>query len=453
MGMAFDTTHLILAVLTGVAGIAAVWSLRRLAAETARRIAVESRAQKAETELAVLAARLEERQRGAEAEKRALSETQNELQRTFSALAADALRRNEQSFLLLASETFEKRLAQADGGLKVLVEPIQEAFGQFRSKVEELEKTRIEDRSTLSEQIRQVGEALVSTQATTQKLVHALRASPQTRGRWGEEQLRNIMELAGLSRFADFTEQTSVKGEDGSLRPDVVVRLPGGRSIVIDSKVALDAYLEAVSCADETQREALLVRHARQLRDHMLSLSSKEYQRHVPETVDFVVMFISGENFFAAAAERDPKILQDALERRVMIVTPVTLTALLKAVALGWRQEESARNARKAADLGRELHERIVKLVDHVAKLGGKLDDAVRHYNDFVGSLETRVLASARRFEDLEVSEAGATIPVPDQIEKTTRLPKPVDPARLGSPRKASARAQIKPPDNASAGT
>jgi DNA recombination protein RmuC len=437
----------------GIAGVVAVVSLRRLAAETARRIGVESRAQKAETELAVLAARFEERQRSVEAEKRALSETQDELQRTFSALAADALRRNEQSFLLLASETFDKRLAQADGGLKVLVEPIQEAFGQFRSKVEELEKTRIEDRSTLSEQIRQVGEALVFTQATTQKLVHALRASPQTRGRWGEEQLRNIMELSGLSRFADFTEQASVKGEDGSLRPDVVVRLPGGRSIVIDSKVALDAYLEAVSCAEETQREALLVRHARQLRDHMVSLSSKDYQRHVPETVDFVVMFISGENFFAAAAERDPKILQDALERRVMIVTPVTLTALLKAVALGWRQEESTRNARKAADLGRELHERIVKLVDHVAKLGGKLDDAVRHYNDFVGSLETRVLASARRFEDLEVSEAGATIPVPDLIEKTARPAKTVAAARLVSPQKGTARGRLKPPDNAPAET
>jgi DNA recombination protein RmuC len=451
--MAFDSIHLTLAVLMGIAGVVAVVSLRRLAAETARRIGVESRAQKAETELAVLAARFEERQRSVEAEKRALSETQDELQRTFSALAADALRRNEQSFLLLASETFDKRLAQADGGLKVLVEPIQEAFGQFRSKVEELEKTRIEDRSTLSEQIRQVGEALVFTQATTQKLVHALRASPQTRGRWGEEQLRNIMELSGLSRFADFTEQASVKGEDGSLRPDVVVRLPGGRSIVIDSKVALDAYLEAVSCAEETQREALLVRHARQLRDHMVSLSSKDYQRHVPETVDFVVMFISGENFFAAAAERDPKILQDALERRVMIVTPVTLTALLKAVALGWRQEESTRNARKAADLGRELHERIVKLVDHVAKLGGKLDDAVRHYNDFVGSLETRVLASARRFEDLEVSEAGATIPVPDLIEKTARPAKTVAAARLVSPQKGTARGRLKPPDNAPAET
>jgi DNA recombination protein RmuC len=451
--MAFDSIHLTLAVLMGIAGVVAVVSLRRLAAETARRIGVEARAQKAETELAVLAARFEERQRSVEAEKRALSETQDELQRTFSALAADALRRNEQSFLLLASETFDKRLAQADGGLKVLVEPIQEAFGQFRSKVEELEKTRIEDRSTLSEQIRQVGEALVFTQATTQKLVHALRASPQTRGRWGEEQLRNIMELSGLSRFADFTEQASVKGEDGSLRPDVVVRLPGGRSIVIDSKVALDAYLEAVSCAEETQREALLVRHARQLRDHMVSLSSKDYQRHVPETVDFVVMFISGENFFAAAAERDPKILQDALERRVMIVTPVTLTALLKAVALGWRQEESTRNARKAADLGRELHERIVKLVDHVAKLGGKLDDAVRHYNDFVGSLETRVLASARRFEDLEVSEAGATIPVPDLIEKTARPAKTVAAARLVSPQKGTARGRLKPPDNAPAET
>lgn len=435
--MQFDMAHLMLALLAGMAGVLAIWALRRLASEAQARAAAEHRAHKVETEFAALQARFEERQRGVEAEKRALAESQEELQRTFAALASDALRRNEQSFLALANETFEKRLAQADGGLKVLVEPIQEAFGQFRAKVDELEKTRIEDKSTLTEQIRQVGEALVSTQSTTQKLVHALRASPQTRGRWGEEQLRNIMELAGMSKFADFTEQTTVKGEDGALRPDVVVRLPGGRSIVIDSKVALDAYLEAVSAPDDAQRDVLLTRHARQLRDHMMKLASKDYQRHVPETADFVAMFVSGENFFAAAAERDPKILQDALERKVMIVTPVTLTALLKAVALGWRQEESARNARKAADLGRELHERIVKLVEHVLKLGGKLDDTVRHYNDFVGSLESRVLVSARKFEDLEVSEAGATIAVVEPIEKTAKLPKPADIARLDGPKKA----------------
>jgi DNA recombination protein RmuC len=290
--------------------------------------------------------------------------------------------------------------------------------------VDAIQTVQAEDRAGLTEQVRAIAESLKETRDATGRLTLALRASPKTRGRWGEEQLRNILELSGLSAFADFTEQSSHAGEAGVLRPDVVIRLPGERSIVIDSKVALDAYLASVDAPDEAAREALLVKHAGQLKTHVMQLASKAYQAHVPASADFVAMFVPGENFFAAAAERDPDLFQDALARKVVIVTPATLFALAKAVAFGWRQAEAERNAREIAALGKELFKRLADMGEGLDGLGRKIEQTVKAYNGLVGTVEGRVLPHARRFRDLEAAAPERPMEEVPAIELAVRAPK-----------------------------
>lgn len=280
-------------------------------------------------------AKSEERAKAAEESKQALTAMKAEFENAFKALAADALQGTQKQFLNVASEMFEQRKAAQDETLKSILEPVKETFAQFKEKIEVVEKSRIEDKSLLTEQIRAVGETMAQTQAQTGKLVNALRAAPKTRGRWGEETLRNVLELSGMERNVDFLEQKSVNTDEGIRQPDVVVRLPADRCIVIDSKVAMTAYLDAMEAPDEVTREALLTKHAQQIRTHMQQLSRKEYWQHVPTTTDFVAMFVPGENFFAAAVERDPALLQDAMKNKVLLVTPATLMAMLKAVAYG----------------------------------------------------------------------------------------------------------------------
>jgi DNA recombination protein RmuC len=347
-----------------------------------------------------------------------------EVQETFQGLAADALRRDQASFLEVANETLAKQRDGAQAGLKELLTPVQEAFSQFRQKVEQIQTVQAEDRAGLTEQLKTVADQMRETRDVTGRLVTALRASPKTRGRWGEEQLRNILELSGLSAFADFTEQSSHQTETGVLRPDVVIRMPGERSIVIDSKVALDAYLEAVDAPDETAREALLVKHAGQLRTHMSQLASKAYQANVPASADFVAMFVPGENFFVAAAERDPDLFNEALARKVVIVTPATLFALAKAVAFGWRQAEAERNAREIAQLGKELYKRLADMGEGLDGLGKKLDGAVKAYNGLIGTVESRVLPQARRFRELEAGDPDREVQELKPLEIAARAPK-----------------------------
>jgi len=378
-------------------------------------------AQSARETLAALRAGEAARAQAATEREQLLATQRGELERAFAALASDALSRNEQRFLALANETFEKHRTAAQGQVKETVDPVRETFEKLAASVAALDRARHEDRATLSEQMRAVAEQLKLAEGTTGKLVNALRAAPKTRGRWGEETLRNVLQLAGLSQHADFTEQGTVDGEAGKLRPDVTIHLPGERTLVVDSKVALSAYLDAFEATDDQAREVLLKKHAAQLREHVRLLASKKYQEAVPASVDFVVLFVPGENFYAAAAERDPEIFEYALASNVMITTPVTLIALAKAVAYGWRQEEAARNAKLVAELGRELYKRLATFGDKLAQVGRSLGQGVDRYNELVGSLERSVMPQARKLRELGAGDPEREITEVRQIEEFPR--------------------------------
>ncbi len=349
----------------------------------------------------------------------ALIAMKDELQNSFLALAQRALSQNEQSFLALANETFEKHQTAAAGGMKEMVTPVTEQFALLTEKIASLDKSRTEDKSALFEQIRQMSEVTAQQNTATNKLVNALRAAPKARGRWGEETLRNVLELSGLSHHIDFTQQASHDGEGGKLRPDVLINLPGGRCIVVDSKVALSGYLDAIEATDEISRDAFLKKHASEMRTHMKQLASKEYAKAVPSTADFVVMFVPGDNFLSAAFEHDPALFQDACEQRVIIVGPSSLLALAKSISYGWRQEEVAKNAEQIAKLGADIYARLETMAGKMSALGGALDKSVRSYNEMVASTETRVLPAARRFREFGVGDNDIA-PV-EQIETAPR--------------------------------
>jgi DNA recombination protein RmuC len=355
----------------------------------------------------------------------------------FLEIAAKALQASQQSFMALANETFEKHKQAAQGGVKEVLTPAQEALAKLAANVDALEKARLADKSVINEQVRQIVDAVGSTNRTTQNLLTALRASPKMRGRWGEQTLRNVLELAGLAPRVDFVEQFSTTdGEGARLRPDVVINLPGGRCIVVDSKVALSGYLDAMDATDDAARETCLKKHASELRGHMKNLASKDYWKHVPDTADFVVLFVPGENFLAAAAERDPDLFDDAFAAKVIITTPSTMVALAKSVAYGWRQEDSAKNAQNIAVLGRELHSRMAILVDKISKVGESIERSVKSYNELVGSVESRVLPQARKFKELGAGDAGVTVATPPQIETSTRQLAPPEQLELMPPAK-----------------
>jgi len=381
--------------------------------------AARRQAQALAGELRDLRARSEEQARAAERERQAMLDLKRQVEEQFQTLATQALRASEQQFLTLAGETFLRHREAADQGLKGAIDPVKTVLEEFRKKIEEVEQARAADKSAIAEQVRAVGETLAETRNAALKLAHALKASPQVRGRWGEEQLRNVLELAGLSKFADFDEQSAQAG--GALRPDVIVRLPGGRKIVIDAKVALDAYLDAVDAVDEATREGHLQRHARHVRDHMQKLASKDYWRAVGDSVDFVALFIPGENFFAAAVERDHSLLTDGYGRRVLVTSGVTLVALLKAVAYGWCQEQAAEHAQSILKLGTELYERLATMGERLDKVGRALTSSVSAYNDLVGSVERGLLPGARKLRDVPALAPSKSFEPPEAITLDAR--------------------------------
>ena len=345
----------------------------------------------------------------------------------FAALAADALRRNSESFLELAGERFDRHKAGAETALEArrkaieaLVKPLSENLGAFERKIGEIEKAREGAYRAVAEQVRSLAEGQSGLRTETGRLVQALRR-PKTRGRWGEYQLRNVLEMAGMTEHVDFVEEHTVEGEDGRLRPDVIVRLPGGKSVIVDAKTPLEAYLAAVETEDEEKRAQLAADHARQVRAHVRVLASKEYWKALPVTPDFVVMFVPGEAFFAAAIESDPDLFEQAVRERVLICTPTTFIALVKAIAYGWQQQKLAENTQAVADLARDLFERVKTFGEHMERLGKSLRQTVAHYNRGVGSLEGRVLPAARKFEALGVAPAGATIPEAPRVEREPR--------------------------------
>jgi DNA recombination protein RmuC len=371
----------------------------------------------------------------------ALEDQAKAIESQFVALATQALEANRQSFMALANETFERHKQAAQGEVKDVVVPAQEALAKLAGTVDAMEKARLADKSALNEQMRAIGETLRDTQNATGKLANALRQSPKARGRWGEQTLRNVLELSGLSPHADFSEQTTIDADGAKLRPDVTIRLPGGRVILIDSKVAISAYLDAMDATEEVARETLLRKHAQEMRTHVQRLGEKAYQDFVAESADFVAMFVPGENFFAAAAERDPDLFEFAATRKIIIVTPATLVALAKAIAYGWRQEESARNAQKIADLGRELYTRIATMGKHMSDVGDAINRSVSTYNALVASVESRVLPQARKFRDLGAG-SSQELPEAKQIETAPRLPAPPEQLELTPPPQTARRAR-----------
>lgn len=408
------------------APIAAVLLMIGLAAGAGIAWWLRGRELAAERTAAEVAAAL--REQGHAREIAALTETRGEIESKMQALASAALQKNQASFLNLANEVFAKHrdgaaatLEQRQKEIAALLAPINSNLEEYRKGLAEIEKARAAAYGGLSEEVKALVLMQADASAQTRKLVNALQAAPKTRGRWGEHQLHNVMELSGMSPYCDFVAEQSFGGEDGRLRPDVVIRLPGERRIVVDAKTSMAAYLDAVEAADDAAREAHLVLHARQLRTHMRLLAGKQYWDALPCTPDFVAMFIPGENFYAAAIERDPALFEDAIENRVLIVTPTTLIALAKAIAVGWRQEKIAENARHIGALGRDLYRRLATMGSHVAGVGTGLDNAVKRYNELVGSLENRVLPQARKFNELELEGTQEPLAELRQVETQIR--------------------------------
>lgn len=357
-----------------------------------------------------------------------LNEAQSSLSDAFKALSADALKSNNQTFIDLAKITLEKfqegaksDLAARQKAVDELVRPLRESLEKVDGKLGDLEKSRIESYSALNEQMKGLVEThLPMLRSETANLVKALR-QPTVRGRWGEIQLKRVVEMAGMLDHCDFLEQENRTTEDARYRPDLLVRLPGGKSIVVDAKAPVTAYLEAAESDDEAIQKARLADHARHVRIHMQSLGRKAYWEQFNPSPEFVVLFLPGEMFFSAALQQDPGLIEFGVDEGVIPATPTTLISLLKAVAYGWRQEALAKNAQEVAELGRQLFERIATLAGHWTRLGDRLGSAVDAYNSATKTLESRVLVSARRLSELKAAPDDGEIKLLEQIDIAPR--------------------------------
>jgi len=355
-----------------------------------------------------------------------LDEATTKLADTFKGLSADALKSNNQAFLDLAKKTLEAVGAETKGdigkreeAIDALIKPLQETLKRYEEQIQAMEESRQKAYGSLEEQLRSLSTTQQQLQRETGNLVTALR-TPQVRGRWGEITLHRVVELAGMSEHCDSVEQTTIDSEAGRLRPDMIIHLPADREIVVDAKVSLDAYLDTLSASSEEERNAAMARHARQVRNHMNQLAAKSYWDPCLKAPQFVVMFIPGESFFAAAVDCDRSLIEDGMARQVVPATPTTLMALLRAVAYGWRQEQIAENAKAISDLGKQLYERLKTLAEHFDDMGRSLEKAIIAYNRAVGSLESRVFPAARRFKELGAA-TGEEIPAIEVIDQAPR--------------------------------
>jgi DNA recombination protein RmuC len=356
---------------------------------------------------------------GLDEQRRLLEEGRERLSDTFRALSADVLRQSGDEFLARARETVEGQLQRRAEAMDASIQPLRDALERYDEHVRALEAVRARAHGTLEEQLRALAVSHADLARETGNLVSALRA-PQVRGRWGELTLHRVVELAGLTEHCDYVEQATTEGASGRLRPDMIVHLPGGRDIIVDAKVPLTAYLEAVEAPTADGRASAFLRHAQQVRQHMLLLAGKQYWEQLTGTVELVIMFIPGEAFVGAAVEADPGLLEEGMTRRVLVATPTTLIAVLRAIASGWRQERLAVNAVQISEMGRLLYDRLRTFAGHVDDVGTALGKAVHAYNSAVGSMESRVLPAARRFRELGAA-GGEEIAALEAVDERPR--------------------------------
>lgn len=429
-----DGGSLLLGIGLGAAGGAVVgwllaWTLARARAEERARLAAEEGAARL-AGLQSQAARLEEQlageRRRIEEQARTFAEMEARFREAFASLSADALRANTEEFLKLAGTRFDGLRSAARGDLEArqkaidaLLDPMRKGLEKVETVLHGVEKERVGAYGSLVEQVKALALSQGELKSETANLVRALRA-PQVRGRWGEIQLRRVVEMAGMLEHCDFEEQVSVSGEEGRLRPDLVVHLPGGKSIVVDAKTPLEGYLLALEAKDDATREARLADHARQVRDHMKALSQKAYWEQFQPAPEFVFMFLPGETFFSAALQKDPGLLELGVAQRVVLASPTTLITLLWSVAHGWQQERIAENAQRIVDAGKALCDRLRVFTEHYQKVGRGLGAAVGAYDDATRSMQRMLLPAVRKVEELG---AGAAEPVPEVGPLDRRVP------------------------------
>jgi DNA recombination protein RmuC len=359
---------------------------------------------------------------------KAKAEASSHLETTFKALAGDALKGNNQAFLELATQNLGRFQSEAKGDLDKkqqafaeMVKPISEALKKTEEQIREIEKERKESFGGITTQLKLMSQGQQQLETETRNLVNALRR-PEVRGRWGEMTLKRLAELAGMVDRCDFQEQVHTSTEDGALRPDMVIRLPDNRELVVDAKTSLDSYIAAIEAPDAQARDAHLAAHARKVRERIKELAGKHYWDQFKQSPDFVILFIPGDQFLSAALDREPNLIEEALRQKVMLATPTSFVALLKAVAYGWRQVALAENAERIREHAEILHQRIATFAEHMQKVGGTLEKSVQHYNDAVGSLERQVLPAARRFTELGV-QSKKDMPELEPVETAVRLP------------------------------
>lgn len=355
-----------------------------------------------------------------------LEQAREQLTDTFNSLSSQALKQNNESFLKLAEENLKQiqtransELEKKEKAIEHLIQPIREALDKTAQQIQGMEKERKEAYGSLHKHLESMAQSQQTLQQETRNLVSALRR-PEVRGQWGELTLKRLAELAGMVEHCDFYEQESIKTAEGMLRPDMIVRMPDGREIVVDVKTPLDAYLNAIETDNDEKRQQELVRHTRNVRNRVNELANKAYWAQFKNAPDFVVLFIPGDQFLTAALDNDRTLLEDALRQHVILATPTSFVALLRAVAYGWRQEQLAENAEHIREVGEELYKRLLTFTNHLEKLGKSLDSSIKHYNSAVGSYDSRILPGAQKFHEMGIN-VSTDMQTPHQVETGVR--------------------------------